>query len=202
VALAAWLSLVVDDATACEASPEEAEEVISEVAPGVWETVDDKVAEMVSETVVWEASTDWVLIAWKLSLDDPASVEVDPTSVEVVPASSELVVVAAMFCRLVEVKKSTVELAEDAVLTASEVDTLAIDEDVAAARIVEDAEALEGTTSCRSTSWWLRSWNPAYKIHEPDFSPATRKKSIPVLAFVVVALHDKYSSESMLQGPR
>lgn len=137
MALAAWLSLVVDEA--CEASPEEAEEVISEVA-------EDKVAEMVSEPVVWEASTDWTLVAWTLSPDDPASIEV-------VPASCEPEVVAAMFCRLAEVDTSAVELAEDTVLTASEVDTLALDEDVAAARIVEDAEALEGATNCRSTSW-------------------------------------------------
>jgi hypothetical protein len=70
-------------------------------------------------------------------------------------------------------------------------DTLSLDEDVAPARTVEDAESLDGAINCRSTSWWLRSWKPAYKIHEPVVSPATRKNSTSVLESVVVALHDK-----------
>jgi hypothetical protein len=70
-------------------------------------------------------------------------------------------------------------------------DTLSLDVDVAPARTVEDAESLDGAINCRSTSWWLRSWKPAYKIHEPVVSPATRKNSTSVLESVVVALHDK-----------
>jgi len=57
VALAAWLSLVADDTLVCEASTE-AEELMSEVASGVWEVTSDKVAETVSELTVCEASTD------------------------------------------------------------------------------------------------------------------------------------------------
>lgn len=52
MALAAWLSLVVDDTKVCEAPSDEAEEVISEVASGVWEVTSDEVAEMVSKAVV------------------------------------------------------------------------------------------------------------------------------------------------------
>jgi len=77
------------------------------------------------------------------------------------------------------------------VFTGSDADTLALDAGVASDRTVEDAEPLGGVINCRSTSRWLRSWKPAYRIHESVFSPATRKNSISVLAPDVVALHDK-----------
>lgn len=68
--------------------------------------------------------------------------------------------VASAVCRLVEampasselVETSAVGLAEDSMVTASEVDTLALDVDVAPARTVEDEEAVDGATNCRSTS--------------------------------------------------
>jgi len=61
-----------------------------------------------------------------------------------------LVGLATASCELVET--SAVGLAEDSVVKASETDALTLEVDVAAARTVEDEDALDGATNCRSTS--------------------------------------------------
>jgi hypothetical protein len=115
--------------TVCEASAEGADEVMSEgseappssdssspipmlvlseltgVASEVWEVVSDEAALMVSELIVWEASTDWALIVWALSLDTPASVEA-------VVAPCELIAVASTSWELVDVDAAKSELVE------------------------------------------------------------------------------------------
>lgn len=79
---------------------------------------------------------------------------------EVVRAAGELLVVASAVCRLVEVVLASSELvetlavglADDSIVTASEVDALALDVNIAPARTEEDEAALDGATNCRSTS--------------------------------------------------
>jgi hypothetical protein len=133
-------SLVCEDSTGvvvemdsgwsvCEASAEDADEVMSEgsealplsdssspipmlvlseltgVASGVWEIVFDKGAVMVSELAVWEASSDWALVVWTFSLNTPASVEE-------VETSWELVAVTSALCTLFGVDATEFELVE------------------------------------------------------------------------------------------
>lgn len=79
---------------------------------------------------------------------------------KLVRVSCELLVVASAVCTLVEAMPASSELvetsagglAEDSVVIASEVDTLALDVSDAPARTVEDAEPLDGAINCRSTS--------------------------------------------------
>jgi hypothetical protein len=102
VAVAGWLSLVADDTTVCETSTAEVDEAISVdfeesplveatgLASGVWEIVSDKEAVIVSEAIVCEVFSDWVLVVWTLSLETPASVEDVAMSCELVAATSAL----------------------------------------------------------------------------------------------------------------